>query len=236
MGEEDVIHRNLPRRADRSPRRRLGALPPRPLQPARPARQPGAGRGRRRPGHEAQFRRWAGLGPDVAPENTPGCFLAFCGVVGLGAIMARGRVGARLPGMMPRRGRPTPSGTIRARGNPAPTDVAHPRVRPALAHPRGGGDGVAALGRGGHGRPAGRDDGLGGRQPIGAARGRRGAVRAAPVDACGARGRRPRDPGRDHGVHPADHRPQGDAFKTLRQGLGYCWSVAVAALPERAGR
>ena len=46
-------------------------------------------------GTEAQFRRWAGLGPDVAPENTPGCFLAFCGVVGLGAIMARGRVGAR---------------------------------------------------------------------------------------------------------------------------------------------
>ena len=41
-------------------------------------------------GTEAQFRRWAGLGPDVAPENTPGCFLAFCGVVGLGAIMARG--------------------------------------------------------------------------------------------------------------------------------------------------
>ena len=23
-----------------------------------------------------------------------------------------------------------------------------------------------------------------------------------------------------------------DAFKTLRQGLGYCWSVAVAALPD----
>ena len=40
-------------------------------------------------GDEAQFRRWAGLGPDVAPENTPGCFLAFCGVVGLGAVMAR---------------------------------------------------------------------------------------------------------------------------------------------------
>jgi hypothetical protein len=40
-------------------------------------------------GAEAQFRRWAGLGPDVAPENTPQCFLAFCGVVGLGAVMAR---------------------------------------------------------------------------------------------------------------------------------------------------
>ena len=37
-------------------------------------------------GTEAQFRRWASLGPDVAPENTPGCFLAFCGVVGLGAV------------------------------------------------------------------------------------------------------------------------------------------------------
>ena len=40
-------------------------------------------------GTEAQFRRWSGLGPDVAPENTPACFLAFCGVVGLGAVMAR---------------------------------------------------------------------------------------------------------------------------------------------------
>ena len=25
---------------------------------------------------------------------------------------------------------------------------------------------------------------------------------------------------------------RADALKTLRQGLGYCWSVAVAALPE----
>ena len=38
-------------------------------------------------GDEAQFRRWSSLGPDLAPENTPGCFLAFCGVVGLGAII-----------------------------------------------------------------------------------------------------------------------------------------------------
>ena len=137
-------------------------------------------------GDEAQFRRWAGLGPDVAPENTPGCFLAFCGVVGLGAIMARGagrgeaaRPTSPYDGHSLRSGLPLRQTLL---GNPAPTDVAHPRVRPALAHPRGGGDGVAALGRCGHGRPAGRDDGLGGRQPIGAARGRRGAVRAAPVE------------------------------------------------------
>ena len=29
----------------------------------------------------------------------------------------------------------------------------------------------------------------------------------------------------------AEH-PKDDAFKVLRQGLGYCWSVAVAALPK----
>ena len=40
-------------------------------------------------GDEAQFRRWSSLGPDVAPENTPVCFLAFCGVVGLGTVLAR---------------------------------------------------------------------------------------------------------------------------------------------------
>ena len=30
--------------------------------------------------------------------------------------------------------------------------------------------------------------------------------------------------------HATDRK--SDAFKTLRQGLGYCWSVAVAALPD----
>ena len=32
-------------------------------------------------------------------------------------------------------------------------------------------------------------------------------------------------------VESARH-PKDDAFKVLRQGLGYCWSVAVSALPE----
>jgi hypothetical protein len=32
-------------------------------------------------------------------------------------------------------------------------------------------------------------------------------------------------------VEMAGH-PMDDSFKVLRQGLGYCWSVAVAALPE----
>ena len=56
---EDIhdIHRHLPRRADCSPRRRLGALSPGPRQPARPARQPGAGAAAADVGTEAQFRR-----------------------------------------------------------------------------------------------------------------------------------------------------------------------------------
>jgi hypothetical protein len=29
---------------------------------------------------------------------------------------------------------------------------------------------------------------------------------------------------------------RSDEFRTLRQGLGYCWSVAVAALPEQGKR
>ena len=40
-------------------------------------------------GTQEQFRRWAALTPDEAPENTPKAFLAFCGVLGLGALLAR---------------------------------------------------------------------------------------------------------------------------------------------------
>jgi len=34
--------------------------------------------------------RWAALGPQVAPENTPDAFLVCCGVVGLGRLVAAG--------------------------------------------------------------------------------------------------------------------------------------------------
>jgi len=33
----------------------------------------------------------------------------------------------------------------------------------------------------------------------------------------------------------SDSKQKGESFKVLRQAMGYCWSVAVAALPE-AGR
>lgn len=40
-------------------------------------------------GTEERFQRWATLTPEAAPENTPEAFLAFCGVLGLGALLAR---------------------------------------------------------------------------------------------------------------------------------------------------
>lgn len=41
-------------------------------------------------GSEDQFLRMAALDPEVAPQNTPEEFLAFCGVVGLGYLATRG--------------------------------------------------------------------------------------------------------------------------------------------------
>jgi hypothetical protein len=38
----------------------------------------------------ADLERWASLGPDAAPENTPDCFLACVGTVGLGRLVASG--------------------------------------------------------------------------------------------------------------------------------------------------
>lgn len=38
----------------------------------------------------ADLERWAALGPDVAPENTPAVFLACVGTVGLGRLVAGG--------------------------------------------------------------------------------------------------------------------------------------------------
>src|SRR5262249_28738997 len=42
-------------------------------------------------GDEARFRHWLTFTPAIAPTNTPGEFLAFCGVVGLGKLLAEGR-------------------------------------------------------------------------------------------------------------------------------------------------
>jgi len=183
-------------------------------------------------GTEAQFRRWASLGPDVAPENTPECFLAFCGVVGLGGSL-RGAVSATK--QSPAHGGDCFANTAR---NDAPlrtlrTLAADPRWRireaVAMALQRWGDSDMPALLA----------------EMVDWARGNLWEQRAAAAALCEPR--LLKQP--EHaaavlrildeitasipalaGLRPS----QGarDAFKTLRQGLAYCWSVAVAALPD----
>ncbi len=45
-----------------------------------------------RVGDESRFRRWRTYTPEIAPTNTPGEFVAFCGVLGLGELLAAGRL------------------------------------------------------------------------------------------------------------------------------------------------
>jgi len=160
-------------------------------------------------GHEALFRRWIALDPDQAPVNSPDQFLMVCGVIGLG------RLAADQPAA-----RPALLAELRRH-------AADPRWRAreavAIALQRLGDADMGALldemehWAGGH--------------PL--------EQRAAAAALCEPR--LLRDPARARRVLavldaitaaiPAQRDRRSDAFKTLRQGLGYCWSVAVAALP-----
>jgi hypothetical protein len=175
-------------------------------------------------GTEAQFRQWAGLGPDVAPENTPGCFLAFCGVVGLGAVMARGARGEVSSPSLPYHdagGETPPLRMLR--------DLASDprwRIREAVA---------MALQRWGDADMAGLLA-----EMADWARGNPWEQRAAAAALCeprllkqpehAAAVLRILDEITSSIAQLADRK--ADAFKTLRQGLAYCWSVAVVALPD----
>jgi hypothetical protein len=176
-------------------------------------------------GDEAQFRRWAALGPDSASENTPGCFLAFCGVVGLGAVLARraGRGEAPSPGA---------AGGANLGGETPPLQILRAlasdprwRIREAVA---------MALQRWGDADMDGLLDAMADWAP-----GNPWEQRAAAAALCEPRLLKlPKHAsavldildGITASIPQAADR-KSDAFKTLRQGLGYCWSVAVAALP-----
>lgn len=175
-------------------------------------------------GAETQFRQWAALGPELAPENTPQCFLAFCGVVGLGAVLARAAGTDEAPSSGVQSGETPPLQTLRAL-------AADPRwrIREAVA---------MALQRWGHTDM----------DPLLAemaewAEGNPWEQRAVAAALC-----EPRllhQPAHAAAVlrmldeitgsirQAADRKSA--AFRTLRQGLAYCWSVAVAAQPD-AGR
>jgi len=158
-------------------------------------------------GSEQQFLRWIALDAEQAPANTPGEFLAFCGVVGLGRLLAEGR-----RDLLP---------TIRARASDARWRT---REAVAMALQRWGDADMDALldemERWAAGNPL--------------------EQRAAAAGLCEPRLLAdPRYTRRVLAVLDAITASlltvqdrKGEDFKTLRQGLGYCWSVAVAALPS----
>jgi hypothetical protein len=190
-------------------------------------------------GSEAQLSQWASLGPDVAPENTPECFLAFCGVVGLGVSLARrgGFASINAP--------TTVDEEPAIHGRPAAAQENPPlrTLRPLAADPRwrireavamalqrwGDADMPALLA-----------------EMADWARGNPWEQRAAAAALCEPRLLKQPEhsaavlrildeitasiPPALAGLRPSQG--EREAFKTLRQGLAYCWSVAVVALPD----
>jgi hypothetical protein len=157
-----------------------------------------------------QFREWLRQDVRRAPTNTPGEFIAFCGVLGHGRLLAEGRMSA--------------AGVLRA----AASDPRW-RVREAAAM------GLQRLGR------ADMSALLRIVEPW--SRGTLLEQRAAAAAVCEpALLTRPQPTRRvlrlldriTRGLARCQDRRSPD-FRVLRQGLGYCWSVAVAADPQ-AGR
>jgi hypothetical protein len=156
-----------------------------------------------------QLRRWAGLDADAAPTGGAEEFLAFCGVVGLGRLLAEGDADALEE--------------LRTHANDARWRV---REAVAMALQRWGEDDFGALTA----------------AMVDWAHGSWLERRAAAAALC-----EPvllTDPPRVEAVLAvleeatdgvtaagADER-RSHEFKALRKGLGYCWSVAVAAAPE----
>ena len=158
-------------------------------------------------GHRQLFQRYVAFTADKAPVNSPYEFLAFCGVVGLGRLLAEG----------------DDSLLEILRGH-----ASDPRWRlreaVAMALQRLGDVDmeclITAMQNWAHGSPL--------------------EQRAAAAALCEPRLLTKSDHARavllilnsiTTSVEQAQDRENED-FKTLRKGLGYCWSVAVAALPQ----
>jgi hypothetical protein len=159
-------------------------------------------------GQESMFRRWIRLAPDQAPTNSPQVFLAVCGVVGLGRLLAEGQSEFL--------------STLRL-------FASDPRWRIR--------EGVAmALQRLGE-----RDMDSLLREMEEWGRGNLLEMRAAAAALCEPRLLSSKEHV-ERVLHLLDQITasllsvpdrKGDDFQALRKGLGYCWSVAVAAYPDK---
>jgi hypothetical protein len=157
-------------------------------------------------GRPALFRRYLGYTAEKAPTNSPYEFLAFCGVVGLGRLLAEGdeRV---LPDL--RRFASDPRWRLREAVAIALQRLGDADMDRLLSEMRGWAKGT----------------------PL--------EQRAAAAAVCEPRLLQKASAARaaltlldriTASVEGVDDR-RSDAFLALRKGLGYCWSVAVVALP-----
>ncbi len=158
-------------------------------------------------GSESLFLRYAALGAEEAPTNSPGELLTFCGVLGLGRLVAEGR-----------------------------SDYL-PRLRTAASDPRWRVREAAAMALQTIG-----DADMGALLLIAEdwSHGNWLEQRAAAAGLCEPRLLHQRKIAdrvlaildRLTGNMAASTDRRSEDRRTLRQGLGYCWSVAVAAYPE----
>lgn len=158
-------------------------------------------------GDRERFERWLAYGPDHAPTNTPEEFLSFCGTLGLGRLIAEGDESGwpalRARASDPRwRTREAAAMALQAVGDANPSRM--------LAAAREWADGTwlekrAAAAGVAEPRLLGNPD---------AARGALTILDGITTRMAGAPDRRDAD------------------FRVLRQAMGYCWSVVVAALPD----
>ena len=160
----------------------------------------------------AELRRWASLDSGVAPTGGAEEFLAFCGVVGLGRLLAEGDVRTLAE--------------LRGHANDERWRV---REGVAMALQRWGSDNfdrlAASMAEWASGSWLERRAAAAALcEPALLTEPRRVEATLAVLEAATA------------GVAtagPAERR--SEEFKAFRKGLGYCWSVAVAAAPETAG-
>ncbi len=157
-------------------------------------------------GNRQLFQRYLAYTADIAPVNSPYEFLAFCGVVGLGRLLAEGD-----------------AGLLKALRQYASDRRWRMREGVAMALQRLGdvnmGQLIAAMREWGQGTPLEQRTvaaALCEPRLLGQAQHARAVLEILDQITTGIEGEEDR---------------RSEDFVALRKGLGYCWSVAVAALP-----
>ena len=158
-------------------------------------------------GDPARFQRYAAITAHQAPTNTPGEFLAFCGVVGLGRLVAEGHH-ELLPTL--RRHASDPRWRLREAVAMALQRLGDADMDRLLAEMRCWAQGSPLEQRAAAAALC---------EPRLLAQPAHARATLEILDAVTAT------------IPPAQAR-KSEGFRALRQGLGYCWSVAVVALPE----